>query len=102
MIRRGKQVHIPIKSLRKAHATWQAERGRAESVLQALMAHAKGSRMARKFYVQATDEAKRVAAIQLPTGMNQAQHYHANRKQGLAISGNRAQSHFCTPLAEIN
>lgn len=73
IIRRGKQVHIPIKSLRKAHATWQAERGIAESVLQGLMGHAKGSRMTRKFYVQVTDEAKRAAVIQLPTGMNQAQ-----------------------------
>ena len=73
IMRRGGRVHIPVKSLRKAHATWQAERGVAESVLQGLMGHAKGSRMTRKFYVQVTDEAKRAAVIQLPTGMNQAQ-----------------------------
>ena len=67
IMRRGRPVHIPVKSLRKAHATWQAERGVAESVLQGLMGHAKGSRMTRKFYVQVTDEAKRAAVIQLPT-----------------------------------
>lgn len=67
IMRRGRQVHIPVKSLRKAHAAWQAERGVAESVLQGLMGHAKGSRMTRKFYVQVTDEAKRAAVIQLPT-----------------------------------
>ena len=73
IMRRGRQVHIPVKSLRKAHATWQAERGVAESVLQGLMGHAKGSRMTRKFYVQVTDEAKRAAVIQLPTEMNQTE-----------------------------
>ena len=67
IMRCGRPVHIPFKSLRKAHATWQAERGVAESVLQGLMGHAKGSRMTRKFYVQVTDEAKRAAVIQLPT-----------------------------------
>ena len=66
IIRRGRPVHIPVKSLRKARATWQAERGIAESVLQGLMGHAKGSRITRKFYVQATDEAKRAAVIQPP------------------------------------
>ena len=34
------------------------------------MGHAKGSRMTCKFYVQVTDEAKRAAVTQLPTGMN--------------------------------
>ncbi|MFQ5564409.1 MAG: tyrosine-type recombinase/integrase [Parvularculaceae bacterium] len=64
--RRGRPVHIQVKSLRKAHATWQAERGVAESVLQGLMGHAKGSRITRQFYVQVTDEAKRAAVIELP------------------------------------
>ena len=43
IMRRGRQVHVPVKSLRKAHAAWQAERGVAESVLQGLMGLAKGN-----------------------------------------------------------
>lgn len=66
IFRRGRSVHVTVKSLRKAHATWQAERGVAESVLQGLMGHAKGSRITRQFYVQVTDEAKRAAVIELP------------------------------------
>lgn len=66
--RRGRPVHVTVKSLRKAHATWQAERGVAESVPQGLMGHAKGSRITRQFYVQVTDEAKRAAGIELPGG----------------------------------
>ena len=66
ILRGGKPVHLPVKSLRKAHATWQAERGVAESVLQGLMGHARGSRITRQFYVQVTDEAKRAAVIELP------------------------------------
>ena len=64
--RRGRKVHLPIKCLRKAHATWQAERGTHESVLQGLLGHAKGSRITKQFYVQATEEAKRTAVIALP------------------------------------
>lgn len=66
LTRRGKQVHVPIKSLRKANATWQAERGVNESVLQGLLGHAKGSRVTKKYYVHATEEAKRAAVISLP------------------------------------
>ena len=40
--RRGSQVPLPIKCLREAHATWQAERGINESVLQGLLGHARG------------------------------------------------------------
>lgn len=36
IMRRGRQVHIPVKSLRKARAAWKAERGVAESALQGL------------------------------------------------------------------
>lgn len=31
--RNGRPVHVQVKTLRKAHATWQAERGAPESVL---------------------------------------------------------------------
>ena len=67
IMRRGRQVTFPMKNLRKAHATWQAERGTPESVLQHRMGHAKGSRIARQFYVQMTDQAKKAAVIMLPT-----------------------------------
>ena len=66
IVRRGRKVHLPIKCLRKANATWQAERGVTESVLQGLLGHAKGSRITKQFYVQATEEAKRAAVIALP------------------------------------
>lgn len=66
--RRGQSVHLPIKSLRKAHATWQAERGINESVLQGLLGHARGSRVTRQFYVHATEDAKKAAVMVLPFG----------------------------------
>ncbi len=64
--RRGKLVHVPVKSLRKAHASWQAERGVTESVLQGLLGHARGSIVTRQFYVHASEEAKKAAVIELP------------------------------------
>jgi integrase len=66
--RNGELVHITPQTLRKAHATWQAMRGVNESVLQDLLGHARGSRTTKKFYVHATEEAKRRAVIQLPFG----------------------------------
>jgi len=66
IFRRGQQVHVPVKVLRKAHATWQAERGTSESVLQNLLGHARGSRVTKKFYVHATEDAKKRAVITLP------------------------------------
>ena len=71
--RRGSQVHLPIKCLRKAHATWQAERGINESVLQGLLGHARGSRVTKRYYVHATEEAKRAAVIVLPFGASNTQ-----------------------------
>ena len=42
---------------RKAHATWQPERGAPESVLQDRLGHAPGSTVTREYYVQMTDDA---------------------------------------------
>lgn len=70
--RRGQIVSLPVKTLRKAHATWQAERGTSESVLQGLMGHARGSRVTRQFYVHVSDEAKRAAVITLPINSSRA------------------------------
>ena len=66
--RRGKPVSLTPKVLRKAHATWQVERGINESVLQGLLGHAKGSRVTKQFYVHVSEEAKRAAMITLPMG----------------------------------
>jgi integrase len=84
MQRRGKQVHIPVKALRKAHATWQAERGVQESVLQELLGHARGSSVTRKHYVEVSERAKRRAVIELPFGEREGNECAPN----LATSGN--------------
>ena len=81
IMRRGRQVTFPVKMLRKAHATWQAERGLPESVLQDRMGHAKGSRITRQFYVQVTDEAKKAAVIMLPSPI-EAQASSTRKKAG--------------------
>ena len=70
IVRNGKPVHLPIRSLRKAHATWQAERGTHETVLQGLLGHAKGSDVTKRFYVQVSEEAKRQAMLSLPFAVN--------------------------------
>ena len=68
--RRGQRVKLTPKVLRKAHATWQAERGTSESVLQGLLGHAKGSKVTKQFYVHTTEEAKRAAVMTLPVAGN--------------------------------
>jgi integrase len=70
IVRNGKPVHLPIRSLRMAHATWQAERGTHETVLQGLLGHAKGSDVTKRFYVQVSEEAKRQAMLSLPFAVN--------------------------------
>ncbi len=64
--RNGKPVHVTAKTLRKAHATWQAERGIQESVLQGLLGHARGSKITKQFYIHTTEKAKKAAVITLP------------------------------------
>ena len=66
--RDGNLVHLTPQSFRKAHATWQAERGVNESVLQDLLGHAPGSSVTKQYYIHTTEEAKRGAVIELPTG----------------------------------
>lgn len=78
---------VPLKItphvLRKAYATWQAEKGVPSSTLQSLLGHAPGSRTTERHYVHITDEARRGAVIQLPTqGSGQISRTH------LAKSGN--------------
>ena len=69
IIRNGRPVHVQVKTLCKAHATWQAERGASESVLQDRLGHSKGSTVARASYVQTTDETRKAAVIALPVGL---------------------------------
>ena len=62
-------VHVQVmKTLRKAHAAWQAERGAPERVLQDRLGHSKGSTVTRAYYVQITDEACKAAVMSLPVG----------------------------------
>jgi integrase len=82
--RNGKPVHLSAQSYRKAHATWQAMRGVNEGVLQGLLGHAAGSRVTQKYYVHATEEAKRAAVIRLPF----AEHSGNGSGPKLATSGN--------------
>jgi integrase len=72
IMRKGQSVYFPLKNLRKAHATWQAERGVSESILQGLLGHARGSRVTQQFYVHVTEEAKRAAVITLPIARNKS------------------------------
>ena len=88
IMRRGEPVYLPVKSLRKANATWQAERGVSESVLQCLLGHARGSRITRQFYVHVSEEAKRAAVIALPV----TDRPPSNTAGDLATSGNSAET----------
>ncbi|MFN7022657.1 MAG: tyrosine-type recombinase/integrase [Phycisphaerales bacterium] len=46
--RNGKPMHLTPHMLRKAYATWQAERGIEETTLQTLLGPARGSKVTRK------------------------------------------------------
>ena len=83
--RNGKRVHLTPQSFRKANATWQAMRGVNESVLQELLGHAAGSTVTKQYYIQATEEAKRAAVIELPLG----EHKRNGGGEKLATFGNR-------------
>lgn len=80
---RGTQpLIVTPKLLRKAFATWQAERGIHPSILQRQLGHVPGSRMTDAYYVQAGDEMLRKSVVRLPTID------HSNGDGPLAKSGN--------------
>ena len=83
--RRSKPVRITPHSLRRAYATWLAENGVPESLLQSLMGHAPGSRVTKRYYVRHGEEAKRQAVISLPF----AEQAGNEKPEKVAISGNR-------------
>ncbi|MBI4184170.1 MAG: site-specific integrase [Proteobacteria bacterium] len=85
--RNGQPVRITPHGLRKAHATWLAMKGVPPSVLQDLLGHARGSRVTDRYYVFATEEAKRAAVIELPIGEQKRN----ERVPDLAKSGNKGQ-----------
>ncbi|MBF0622818.1 MAG: site-specific integrase [Magnetococcales bacterium] len=62
LVHDGQPMKITPHVLRKAFATWQANSGTPQRVLQALLGHAPGTRVTDQHYVQATDAAKRTAA----------------------------------------
>jgi integrase len=80
--RNGKSIRITPHILRKANATWLANRGVHPRLLQSLLGHSPGSRITDQHYVQATEEALRQVAIKLPLGNN------SDAKSEVAISGN--------------
>jgi integrase len=80
--RNGKPLRITPHILRKANATWLANRGVHPRLLQSLLGHSPGSRMTDQHYVQATEEALRQVAIELPFAG------HPHSKAEVAISGN--------------
>jgi integrase len=68
IIRDGRLVKLSPHMLRKAYATWQAERGIAAAVLQPMLGHAPGSRVTAQYYVYVSERAMREAVLELPAG----------------------------------
>lgn len=66
LTRSGKPMRITPKTFRKAYATWQAERGTPQSILQRQMGHVPGSRMTEQHYIHVRDAALKEAMFQLP------------------------------------
>lgn len=66
VVRDGEPMKLTLHMLRKAHATWQAESGTIQPVLQARLGHAPGSRVTQQVYIHATEAAQKRAAFQLP------------------------------------
>ncbi|WP_084327499.1 site-specific integrase [Salinarimonas rosea] len=84
--RGGKPMKLTLHMLRKAHATWQKERGIEETVLQSRLGHARGSRVTNAVYVHMSTEAQRNAILNLPAaGSGQL------ATVGNALSGGRSQ-----------
>lgn len=55
--RNGTPMHITPHMFRKAHATWLAEQGVSDAILQPRLGHAPGSNVTHKVYVNVQDEA---------------------------------------------
>lgn len=68
--RDGKPHKVRLHMLRKAHATWQAEKGLPESTLQARLGHVPGSRITKEIYIQASKQAQREAVMEIGSNDN--------------------------------
>ncbi len=66
VLRDGAPMHITPHMIRKAYATWQAERGIEETTLQVLLGHVRGSKVTRQVYVNPQLQARRKAVFELP------------------------------------
>lgn len=82
--REGAPMRLTLHMLRKAHATWHAEQGTPQVVLQDRLGHTRGSRVTQQVYIHASENAqKRAAALSL-----QAMAEQAASDRDLATSGN--------------
>jgi integrase len=75
--RGGRLARVTPKTLRKCFATWHAQEGTRESVLQDLIGHARGSRVTRQYYefasiTQARAEAAKVWRLLSPADDEEA------------------------------
>ena len=61
--RNGVPLHLTAKSFRKAHATWLAETGIGEAIIQSRLGHAPGSSVTRKHYIEVQNKKARSAAV---------------------------------------
>jgi integrase len=64
--RNGTPLHLSAKAFRKAHVTWQKQRGVDDSLLQPRIGHAPGSRVSAAIYTHITTDAARSITLDLP------------------------------------
>jgi integrase len=64
--RNDKPLHLNAKAFRKAHVTWQKQRGVDDSLLQPRIGHAPGSRVTAAIYTHVMSEAARSIILNLP------------------------------------
>ena len=77
VVRDGQPMHINPHLFRKAHATWQKDRGVDDSVLQPLLGRAPGSRVTAQNYVHLPNNALRTAVFDL----DEERHRKANGRR---------------------
>lgn len=85
VLRDGRPMHITPHMIRKAYATWQAERGIEETTLQVLLGHVRGSKVTRQVYINPQLQARRGAVFELPLSEQPANDGSGN----MATAGNK-------------
>jgi integrase len=66
--RNDQPLHLNAKAFRKAHVTWQKQRGVDDSLLQPRIGHAPGSRVTAAIYTHILSDAARSITLDLPLG----------------------------------